>query len=173
MIKLRLNYMIKKEKLPLIVGIGLPLLLILYVAITVYLPSLFVKPKYNFIYTNTNYYDYDVNVIDGRVNVDPRYTDNTSRTYIPKQPTLFLYDVVDDKTTQISLTQAQTYILDPSNKSPDGFTVGKSESDGYSFFPFFFGSSGRGTYLMGKGLSRRITDQGYYNFKFVGWIINE
>lgn len=162
-----------KEKLPLIVGIILPLTLILYVVVAAYIPSLIVKPKYNFVYTNTNYYDYNVNVIDGRVNIEPGYSNNTSRTYFPKQPSLFLYDVVNDKSTQISLTQAQTYILDPSNKSPDGFTVGRGEYDSYSFFPFFFGGSNRGYYLMGKGLSRKITDQDYYNFKFVGWVVNE
>lgn len=162
-----------KEKLPLIVGIGLPLLLILYVAVSAYLPSLFVKPKYNFVYTTDSYYDYNINVIDGRINIEPRYTDYGTRTYRPKQPTLFLYDVTDDKSKQISLVQAQTYTLDPSSKSPDGFTVGRSESGSYSFFPFFFGGYDRGTYLMGKGLRRKISEQDYYNFKFVGWVVNE
>ncbi|HEY5600980.1 MAG TPA: hypothetical protein VIK81_02715 [Patescibacteria group bacterium] len=163
-----------KEKLPLIVGIVLPLLLILYVAVTAYLPSLFVKPKYNFVYASDSYYDFDISVIDGRVNIQPRYTDYANRTYAPKQPTLFLYDVTSDKSKQLSLPQAQGHILDSSNKSPDGFTVGRQDSDSYSYFPFFFGGSyNRGTYLMGKGLNRKITDQNYYNFKFIGWIVNE
>lgn len=160
--------MIAREKLPLIVGIGLPLLLILYVAITAYLPSLFVKPKYNFIYSNDSYYDYSVNVLDGRISIQPRYYDN--RDF--RQPTLFLYDVINDKSTQISLAQAQSYTLDPSDKSPDGFTVGRRDSDGY-YFPFFFDSYDRGIYLMGKGLNRKLTDRDYYYFKFVGWIVNE
>lgn len=170
MIKLYMN-ILTKEKLPLVVGIALPLFLILYVIIAAYLPSLFVKPKYNFIYTNANYYD--VAVIDGRINIESLYNDNTSRTYNPKQPTIFLYDVINDRTTQISLTQAQLYILDPFNKSPDGFTVGRDEYDNYSYFPFFFGGSNRGIYLKGKGLNRKITAQDYYNFKFVGWVVNE
>jgi len=162
--------MITKEKLPFIVGIGLPLLLILYVAITAYLPSLFVKPKYNFIYSNDSYYGYSINVLDGRINIEPSRYDN--RTF--RQPTLFLYDVIDDKSTQISLAQAQSYTLDPSNKSPDGFTVGRRDSDSSSYFPFFvFGNYDTGNYLMGKGLNRRITEGNYYNFKFAGWIVNE
>jgi len=162
-----------KEKLPLLVGIGLPILLILYVAVTSYIPSLFVKPKYNFVYATNSYYDYNINVIGGKISVEPRYTNYGARTYRPQQPTLFLYDVTEDKSKQISLAQAQTYTLDPSNKSPDGFTVGRRESDGYSYFPFFFGGYDRGTYLMGKGLNRKIVDQDYYNFKFIGWVVNE
>lgn len=159
-----------KEKLPLFVGIGLPLFLILYVAVTAYLPLLFVKPKYNFIYTEDSSYDYMVNVLNGRINIEQKY--NSNRTYRSTQPTLFLYDVSSDRSTQISLAQAQGYTLDPSNKSLDGFTVGRSASDA-SYFPFFFGSYDRGTYLMGKGLNRKITERDYYNFRFVGWIVNE
>lgn len=158
-----------KEKLPLIVGIGLPLLLIFYVGITAYLPSLFVKPKYNFIYA-TDTSDYNLSIVDGKVVMEQRYF-NVNR---PRQPTLWLYDVARDKSTQISLEKAQTYTLDPSNKSPDGFTVGRGETGGYSVFPFFFGGYDRGTYLMGKGLNRRISErEDYYNFKFLGWVVNE
>ncbi|MBI2028018.1 MAG: hypothetical protein HYT07_00270 [Candidatus Levybacteria bacterium] len=163
-----------KEKLPLIVGIVLPFFLILYVAITAYVPSFFVKPKYNFVYTNNYNNDYNINVIDGRINFNLRYIDSTNRNYVSRrEPTLFLYDVAADKSTQIILTQAQAYILDPSNKSPDGFTVGRSEYNSYSYFPFFFGGSNRGVYLMGKGLNRKITDQDSYYFKLVGWVVNE
>lgn len=175
MIKLRLNYMITKEKLPLIVGIGLPLLLILYVAITASLPSLFVKPKYNFIYVNDPYHNrFNINVLNGKINMEQTYRyDNRYDNSTFTQPTLFLYDVINDKSTQISLAQAQSYTLDPSNKSPDGFTVGRRDSDSSSYFPFFFGSYDTGNYLMGKGLNRRITEGNYYNFKFAGWIVNE
>ena len=161
-----------KEKLPLIVGIGLPIFLIIFVAVSVYLPSLFVKPKYNFIYATGSLYDYDINVIDGRLSVNSKYYPDTTYRRIPSQPTLFLYDVVNDKSKQITLTQAQSYILDPSDKSPDGFTVGRSESGDSSFFPFFYGRNDRGRYLMGKGLNRKVTDQNY-DFKFIGWITNE
>lgn len=159
-----------KERLPLFVGIGLPLLLILYVAIAAYLPSLFVKPKYNFIYAE-GYDNYNINVINGKIAIESRYADGNN-TYGSVQPTLFLYDVPNDKSTQVSLAQAYSYTLDPSSKSLDGFTVGRHESDG-SYFLFFFGRYDRGTYLMGKGLNRKITDRDYYNIKFVGWIVNE
>lgn len=158
-----------KEKLPLFVGICLPLFLILYVAITAYIPSLLVKPKYNFIYAEGYYNDYSISVINGKISIGPRYA---NKTYLSAQPTLFLYDVTNDKSTQISLEQAYSYIIDPSSKSLDGFTVGRRESD-ISYFPFFFGSYDRGTYLMGRGLNQKITGRDYYNFKFVGWIVNE
>src|SRR3990167_3813581 len=165
-----------KEKLPLIVGILIPILLILFVVVSVYLPSLFVKPKYDFVYTTNARYDYDVKVLDGKISATPRYNDQyySGNQYrrTPPEPTFFVYDVTADKSKSISLAQAQTYNLDSSNKSPDGFTVGRNESDGYSFFPFFYGSSQRGVYLQGKGLNRKIQDQ-YYDFQFLGWVLNE
>ncbi|EKD65235.1 MAG: hypothetical protein ACD_50C00152G0007 [uncultured bacterium] len=162
--------MLSREKLPLVVGIVLPLLLILYVAVTAYLPSLFIKPKYNFIYSNDNYYDYSINVVNGKVNIQPNYRYDNS---VVRQPALYLYDVVNDKSTLISLSQAQNYTLDPSNKSLDGFTVGSRVNDSYSYFPFFFSGNDRGIYLTGNGLNRVITERDYYYFKFVGWILNE
>lgn len=163
-----------KEKLPLIVGILIPVLLILFVVVSVYLPSLFVKPKYNFIYTTNARYDYDVKVIDGKISVTPRYTDQYygAQRRTPIEPTFFLYDVVADKSKAISLVQTQTYTLDSSDKSPDGFTVGRDESDSYSFSPFFYRGSRYGVYLQGKGLNRKIQDR-YYDFQFVGWVLNE
>lgn len=158
-----------KEKLPLIVGIGLPIFLILFVVITAYLPSLFVKPKYNFIFASGNLYDYDLKVVASKVTSTPIYRSNDYRN-TPREPDLFVYDSKNKKSTAISLSQAQGYNLDPSSKSPDGFTVGRNESDNYSFFPFFYGGSRRGVYLQGKGLNAKVSDQDY-NFKLLGWVI--
>src|SRR3990167_7408846 len=164
-----------KEKLPLAVGIGLPLLLIVFVAVFAYLPSLFVQPKYNFVYATGNLYDYEIRVINGKLSLNPQTYRNISGTqyqYSLREPSLFLYNVLEEKSTEVTLSQAQTYNLDPSSKSPDGFTVGSADSDGVSFFPFFYGGRyDRGQYLTGKGLSQKVTDN--YDFKFIGWIMSQ
>ncbi len=163
-----MNY---KEKIPLIVGIGLPFLLIIFVFATSYLPGLYVKPKYNFIYETGNTYDYEITVISGKISAQPKYQNYYNNTYNPIMPSLYYYDVKNDKSRQISLPEAQALTLDSSSKSPDGLTVGTSNSD-YSAFPFFWGSYDRGEYLMGKGFRRKVNDQDY-NFKFIGWTTND
>ena len=158
-----------KDKLPLIVGIGLPLVLVVFVLINSYLPSIYLKPRYNFIYANRNY-DWDMMVVDGRLSYSPKYQ-YYSGTYSQNQPIIYLYDVIQNKSTQISPSAAQAYKLDPSNKSPDGFTVENSSSS-YSYFPFFWESSDSGVYIKNKGLSKKLEiGQSYYDFQFVGWIV--
>lgn len=52
----------KKENLPVIIAIALPVLLILVVAAFVYIPNSIGRPQYNFIYTQTNWpYSYSYN----------------------------------------------------------------------------------------------------------------
>lgn len=163
-----------KEKLPLIIGIGLPILLILFVTVSVYVPSLLVKPKYDFIYSTGQTYDYNLNVVNGKITQSPRYTQPYSGGYKTQvEPTYFIYDVNADKKRPISYTQTQAYNLDSSDKSPDGFSVSRNDSGSYSFFPFFYGGGNDyGIYLKGKGLNRKITDD-TYNFKFLGWVTSE
>lgn len=168
--------MISKERLPLLIGIGLPVLLIAYVFLSIHLPSLFVKPQYNFLYTSGYTYDYELAVIDDKLTLRQRYynyNDPNRNVLPPPGPIVFLYDVSADKTSAMTLSQAQQYTIDPSNKSPDGFSVGRSTSDDYFVFPFFFGGGDRGIYLMGKGLYRKITTDQEYDFKFLGWVTNE
>ncbi len=138
-----------------------------------------VKPKYNFIYAAGNgLYDYNIQVVNGRVTVESKFKSypNSSSPYplnvSPSYPDLFLYDVVHDKSKQITLAQAQSYVLDPSDKSPDGFKVGWLSNSGSLLFVRLFGGD-RGVYLYGngKGIRRRIAD--YYSIKFIGWVINE
>lgn len=154
-----------KEKLPLVVGVVLPLILILYVGLVSYVPSLFAQPKYNFLYASADY-NSDVIVNSGRVEVINRGFND----YNYKDPQIYLYNVAEEKSTPISLTEAQVYQLDPSDKSPDGFTVQYSNNSA-EVFPFYFGGSNYGYYLKGKGLNKKIETGDRYNFRFLGWIM--
>jgi len=163
--------MIKKETLPLVIGVGLPLLLIAYVIATVYIPPLFNKPQYNFIYA-TGYDSRYVTVTNERITVDPlpAYSYEATRQ---AQFNLHLYDVSAEKTKLISQEEAQNYRLDPTDKSPDGYTVTTNRDSSYSVFPFFFGGGyDYGYYLKGHGINQKISERNY-DFKFLGWIINE
>jgi len=103
------------------------------------------------------------------INLQPIY--NSSRTRIPAEPTFYYYDVSDENSRQITLSESQKYNIDPSSKSPDGFTVGRADSGSVSFFPFYSTSRVRGTFYKGKGLNKQISEE--YNFRFVGWVTNE
>ncbi|MEK9147167.1 MAG: hypothetical protein AAB639_03135 [Patescibacteria group bacterium] len=161
--------MFKKETLPLIIGIGLPILLIIYVAVTAYLPSLFNKPQYNFIYA-TGYDNQYATVENGTIKVNPP---PYSHYELPRPPqfSLYLYDVSQSKTKLISQDEAKLYRLDPSDKSPDGYVVTSNRDTSFSVFPFFYGGYDRGYYLKGHGVNKRISERDY-DFKFLGWVVS-
>ncbi len=171
----------RKNKIALIIAIGLPLILVLWVLVFVYLlPELFVNPKYNFIYV-TSYESKYAHVENGRIQVDPcpygptSYRDCSSYY---KEFNFYLYDVKNDESIPLSLDEAKAYKLDSSEKSPDGYVIRSSRDSSGDFFLFpFFWSSGvsRGYYITksntwGKQISLR---DNYYNFKFLGWVLNE
>lgn len=167
-----------KQKLPIIIGVGLPLVLILWILVFVYiLPSIFVKPKYNFIYV-TGYENQYIRVINRKIQIDPcpyNYYESCS-SYL-HNVNFYLYDVKNNESTPLSLEEVEEYKLDSSEKSTDSYVVRSSRDQGsdFYFFPFFWGSGVREGYYIGKdgGLSKKISlkDDYYYNFKFLGWIL--
>jgi hypothetical protein len=102
-------------------------------------------------------------VVNGRVEIVNRDFNDY------REPKIYLYNSAEERSTLISLNEAQTYMLDPSDKSPDGFTIQYS-SNSAEVFPFYFGSSDYGYYLKGKGLNKKIETADRYNFRFIGWI---
>jgi len=160
--------MFKKETLPLIIGIGLPLLLIAYVAATVYLPSLFNEPLYDFIYASGSDSRY-VTVENETVKVNPKPSYRANEPPRKPQFDLYYYDVSKESSKLISVADSQTYELDTSEKSPDSYVVASDRNRSSSFFPFFYGSSNRGTYLTGHGVSKKVSEK-YYDLKFLGWV---
>ena len=170
---------INKQNLPLILGISLPVLMILFVVGSIILPGMFTQPETNFLFTVDdryygNYRRYAVE--NGKVaeRPAPAVTDRESEFYKEGTARIYLYDAAKDSTKQIDLQEAQTYTLSTESKSPDGFEVTMGSGDGG--FPFFFGGSNYGErYLKGHGVSRRIntgSESTYYgNFYFLGWIL--
>jgi len=168
-----------KQKLPIIIGVGLPLLLVLWIILFVYiLPSIFVKPKYNFIYV-TGYERNYVRVVDGIIQTAPCpyvETEYKNCTHYLKDINFYLYDANNDENIPLTLSEAKEYKLDSSEKSPDGYVLrdNKDSSGGFYLFPFFWGSNASRGYYIGKdgGLRKKISlKDSYYNFKFLGWIL--
>lgn len=177
-----------KKNIIVILAFLLPLLLILGLTASVYLPSLFLSTKYDFIYATcdrgSDYYYSDSNcgaylnglytVQNGKLIKQYVVLTDANKNYSPR---IFLHDTQANAGREISLEDAQRLTLDSLITSPDGVTVGSYYERGQDFFPFFGSSSQYGHYLM-KGRSRsRLNlvneNESYYyrdNFKFLGWV---
>lgn len=187
-----------KKNFALLLAFLLPILLIVIVAISTYLPSLFIKTNYNFIYTsctdnNKNYYPYNcdsylqkryavlddkfiINNVDLSQDLDKNGVPDFKQNYSDR---IFLHDTQTNESREISLKEAQTMTLSGLLTSPDGITVSSHyDRAGGDFFIFGGGYSSYGYYLT-KGNSRskinliNSSDRYYYqnNFQFIGWVL--
>lgn len=169
-----------RQKLPIIIGVGLPILLILWIVVFVnILPSIFVKPVHNFIYVTGYDNQQHVYVESGKIKADPCPYNSSSYSYYNcnnyLKEAFYLYDVKNNENIPLSLAEAQQYNLDSSEKSSDGYMIKSSRSDSGDFyvFPFFFGSGvSEGISISNGSFSRQVSlkNNSYYNFKFLGWV---
>jgi hypothetical protein len=185
-----------KKNLALVLAFLLPIGLIVIVALTTYLPSLFISTDYNFVYVScadsADYYadrcpsflQKFYTVSDGKLvinQIDP--TQDSDGDGVPDikeshSARFFLHDTKKNEGREITLEEAQTLSLNGLLTSPDGVTVSSRYDRGDEIFFVFGGSSSRGYYLT-KGRSRdrlnliNDSDRYYYrdNFQFIGWIL--
>lgn len=172
-----------KKNITLILGMSIPILMILFVAGSIYLPSLFMKPpSINFLYSSVDSGDYYCGDVQQYSVQNSQLIKNESKqpekgSYICDEPKLFIQDVVKNKSKQISFDEAKKLSLDSNIISPDGFEVVYG-SRGEGFFPFFFysGANYDTRYLKGHNISKKLNIQlngAYpYSFHFLGWIKN-
>lgn len=172
----------KKNNIPLIIGILIPVLMIVFVWVSIYLPTLFTQPKYNFIYASGgDYYQLKSYAVENSklVKNEVKYpSDYHSPTPMSKlEPKLYIYDVEKNISREISFTEAQKLNLSSTNISPDGFEI-VSGSHEYSIFSLFFsrGDFYGERYIRGHGLTKRLNltkgdGYWYYDISFIGWII--
>jgi hypothetical protein len=171
----------KHLDLNLIIGLAVPAILVAAVAIAIYLPSLFHKPQYNFIYTSVSGYYYDrpnFKVVDKKISYscpDP-YTTTISACN-EKSAKLYIHNVKNGTNAQISFTDAQKFSIRSDAKSLDGYSVGSS---GYNnnIFSEIFGPHDYNysdVYIKGHNQQHKINvaidDRSVFEpFRFIGWI---
>jgi hypothetical protein len=171
--------MAARKNVSLIVGIGIPVLMIVLVAGGIYLPMLFAPaPKFHFLYvTGDDYYQGKQYVVEGgrlakrEVNYPEHYTPGVAR--------LFVHNMAGNESQEIVFEEAQTLSLDPRVKSPDGYTVVHGSAE-YGVFPIFFGSDRdyNAVYIKGHATSKKLhvefpSDTRYAyegRFRFLGWL---
>ncbi len=188
-----------KRNFAVLLAFLLPVLLIIIVVLTTYLPSIFLKTKYNFIYTvcveNNNYYPYNCNdflqkkyfVENGKLvirAIDPEQDLNNNKIPDIKEnytARIFLHDTEKNESREISLEEAQALNLSGLLTSQDGVSVSWDSvyHGGCDFF--IFGGCGGSSYgyslVKGKSHSKlnliNNNDRYYYqnNFQFLGWVL--
>ena len=186
-----------KKNFAILLAFILPIALIAIIALSTYLPSLFLSTDYNFVYSSctdgTNYYSdrrcdnylqkrYSVvsnklvvNAIDQAQDSDYDGIPDINENYTAR---IFLHDTKKNESREITLEEAQTLTLNSLLTSPDGVTVSSNYDRGADFFFLFDGGSSYGYYLT-KGKSRsklnliNRDDRYYYrdNFQFIGWVL--
>ena len=184
-----------KNNLAVILAFALPILLVIGIALSVYLPSSFLSTEYDFVYAVCDnrgidrygdslpyprdcysYLNAVYKVKNGKLAVqEVNFEGNDS--YVAR---LFRHDSQKNEGREITLAEAQTLKLSGLITSPDGVSVENGYDRGANFFPFFDGSSQFGYYLTKGGKRQKLNlvgenDRYYYdrdNFEFIGWVIN-
>jgi len=180
-----------KKNITVLLAFLLPILLVLGLAISVFLPGLFLSTQYNFVYATCDiglgdyryYPDYPPNctaylnslykvektklVIQAIVSANGRYI-----------PHLFIHDTTNNESREITFAEANDLRLSGLLTSPDGVSVDSGYDRGDRFFMFDMMSSNHDFYLT-KGREHHrlnlINSNGRYdsynNFKFIGWVV--
>ncbi len=181
----------KKTKWALIIGIAIPILMIIVIAFSVYLPNMNFKNNYDFIYTFNDGNSYCLggggyySVSNGKIiqnelsvaNLNDSYCSKTLTTQTVKP--LYRYISSKDIFEKISYEDTRKLQLNEGPYSPDGVIVFSGYSSNSGMFELFGGgrSSGQNFQLQNKdkGVKKVMlaTNESYYNFKFIGWVIPE
>lgn len=174
-----------KKNTTFVIGISIPILMILFVAGSIYIPSFFVKPDYDFVYMISDNYDYyndhkEYSIENGKLfkRELSEAEEIEKKDFNPSriESKLYLYDIRKNESIEISLEKAQNLNLDSNTRSPDGFEVLGVSQDGGLFSSFWgVGTDYNAKYIKGHGLSKKLniqTGENIYNSnsRFLGWI---
>ncbi len=189
-----------KKNFAILLAFVLPILLISGVALSTYIPSLFLSTHYNFIYSSCsdgNYYSYDYycnnhlqrvySVVDNKITINPIKSpedlnkDGVINTNDNFTPHLFIHDTQTNESREITEKEAQMLTLNSLLTSPDGVNVSGDYNYNSGCGLFMFGGCGGSSfgYYLTKGNSKsRLNiinkdDRYYYqnNFQFLGWVM--
>lgn len=160
-----------KKNLPLVVALGIPVVLTLVIAFAVYLPGFGPEPSYDFVYVTRNYYGNgpSYEVVNGKIEERPGVEfDETFPKYTAPPAQLYFYDVETKMSKSLTVAEAQSYRLETSRTSPDGYIVENGTNTG--IFPFYESRNYYEQYLVGN--NRRVkTTISEIDFAFLGWVL--
>jgi hypothetical protein len=190
-----------KQNIVILLAFILPILLITGVALSVYIPSLFLSTKYNFVYTTCakgidseypfkciNYTQKRYSVVNNKMiinNIDPTLDSDNNKIpdiydsdFSNDTIRIILHDTEKNESREITFEEAQTLTLNNFETSPDGVAIKGDWSGGSDFFMFGGSSSTYGYYLTKGKIKNKLNliydyDQYYYRegLQFIGWVL--
>lgn len=172
-----------KKNVALWVGLAIPVLMVIFVAISIYWPQQGVEPpQHHFVYALRNYSDgYEYTVQNGQLVRDDVRDENVPKPVpsgVANAPTrFFLHDVGSNISQEVKFEDVQQMKLDNTVGAPDGYEI-KRGGEGGGVFPFFFSEGNYDDQYLVKGNKaiklnlQKINDPYYAPFQFIGWIIN-
>lgn len=182
-----------KQNTILIIAFALPLLLVLIVAASIYIPSLFLKTEHDFVYATCDagryyygcegYLNKKYTITNGRLEKNA-IEESIDVSVIKDVPTendirFFMHDTEKNESTEVSFQEAQSYSFDSRVTSPDGVSFKDTYDRGVGVFPFFYDGSSR-YFALSKGNAEKklnliVDESSYYRnqLKFIGWVIGE
>lgn len=165
---------------PLIIGLLVPVLMIVFIAASVFIPHLFAPaPQYDFIYSVSDGYspESDYSVRDGRI----QFRDLKDLSQKQSQYTavrLYRHYVKENNSVSISMDEAIKLTLSDATRSPDGFEIGPGTRGSSSLFFYSSYPDYNTIYLKGHGVAQELNlnkeKRPYYSygdFHFVGWVL--
>jgi hypothetical protein len=175
----------------LVLGVAIPVIAVIAVAASIYVPQFFVHPKYNFVYgeiqSDMTYppcmgTGITFSVVNGKV---VEHQPAPAAALSVPQPVvcsssqdekIYLYNVSSNTSTELTASGAQSYTLDTDAASPDGFTVGPAYGNGGSLF-FSAPYSSNVVYISKGTYSHRLNIEvpngsTSSNFQLLGWVTN-
>lgn len=165
-----------KKNISLIIAIAVPILMIIFVAASIYLPRFFIHPQYNFLYVTGDYSEAQRYAVDDTqlVKNDLKQPDNYNYRGEAK---LYIYDVGSDQSTEVAFIDTRELNLNSNRESVDGFEI-VSGDQSHGLFPFSFSSDHDycSRYISGHNLSRKLvlkqtsSSNGCGNFRFLAWV---
>jgi hypothetical protein len=160
----------------LIIGLAIPLLMVMFIATSIYTPRLFDNtpaPTVNFLYTSAYSHPHRLEVRDNRLEWIKGETNNTQQNKAyERPPKIYFHDVKLNSSREIDLESAQKLLLDARNTSPEGYKVEQSRHHGFFIFDHRYS---RDRYLVNKHANHKLAleyaGSSYYGFQFLGWVV--
>lgn len=157
---------VQKHK-ELVLLFSIPLIIFVIALIAMTLPRFLMQPSYDFIYASCPTYS----CTDRYIVTNGQLERDFIRSSGGASQDLYRYDTSNDSSQRISLIEAQSYQLDGSSRSPDGYNLSYERSQSAGLF-LFYDSTGPQWQLQKQWGSRPVSLEGAsWDIEHIGWVI--